>query len=73
MSLTLIFWIVGLVVGVLMYLQAYAWNWKWWQCLIFAAATMVATVLLLGVCKSFVLKLVDKAGAVVTAVKAKLG
>lgn len=73
MSLTLIFWIVGLVVGVLMYLQAYAWNWKWWQCLLFAAATMVATVLLLGACKSFVLKLVDKAGAAVTAVKAKLG
>lgn len=73
MSLTLIFWIVGLVVGVLMYLQAYAWNWKWWQCLIFAAATMVAAVLLLGACKSFVLKLVGKAGAVVTAVKAKLG
>lgn len=73
MSLTLIFWIVGLVVGVLMYLQAYAWNWKWWQCLLFAAATMVATVLLLGACKSLMLKLVDKAGAAASAVKAKLG
>ncbi len=73
MSLTLIFWIVGLVVGVLMFLQAYAWNWKWWQCLLFAAAMTVVTVLVLGWCKSLVLKGVAKTGTVVGKVKALLG
>lgn len=73
MSLTLIFWIVGLVVGVLMYLQAYAWNWKRWQCLAFAVAMMLVTVLVLGGCKSLVVKLFGKATGVLDAVKDKLG
>lgn len=73
MSLTLIFWIIGLVFGVLMYLQAYAWNWKWWQCLLFAAAMTVVLVLMLGWCRSLVVKLIAKAGGAVGKVKALLG
>lgn len=73
MSLTLIFWIIGLVFGVLMYLQAYAWNWKWWQCLLFAAAMTVVVVLVLGWCKSLVVKVAAKAGGAVGKVKALLG
>lgn len=72
-TLTLIFWLVGLIIGVLMFLQAYAWNWKWWQCLLFAAAMMIVAVLVLGWCKSLVLKLWDKMGGALVAVKEKLG
>ncbi len=73
MSVTLIFWIIGLLFGAVMYWQAYALNWVWWKCLIFAVAMMLAAVLVLGLCKSLVLKLVGKGTGLLDAVKAKLG
>lgn len=71
--LTLIFWGIGLIFGVLMFLQTYAWNWEWWKCLIFAVVMTVAAVLVLGACKSLVLKLAGRASGLLAAVKAKLG
>lgn len=71
--LTLLFWLAGLFVGVMLFLQAYGWNWEWWKCLLFAAAGTVVTVLLLGACRSLVVKVIEKAGDLMAAVEEKLG